>query len=172
MASESMMIMSSTTLTLLLLLSCSHLLSVASFQFEVGDNQGWVVPPANDSKIYNDWASENRFQIGDTVHFKYKKDSVMEVSESEYKNCNSTHPTFFSNTGTTVYKLDRPGLFYFISGSAGHCRRGQRMIIKVLSHEDAQSGGSGGGSSSASTAVAVLSYGGLIAQFAFLSYIF
>ncbi|GLT33163.1 hypothetical protein SLA2020_077740 [Shorea laevis] len=123
-------------LFLFLTLSCSVHLLVSSFEFQVGGSNGWVVPPANDTRIYNDWASENRFQIDDTVRFKYRKDSVMEVSEQDYKNCNSTHPNFFSNTGNTVFRFSRPGAFYFISGVSGHCQKGQRMIVKVMmSHE-------------------------------------
>ncbi|XP_022133440.1 mavicyanin [Momordica charantia] len=121
---------------LLLVISFS---AVASFEFQVGGARGWVVPPANDSKIYNDWASENRFRGGDTVRFRYKKDSVMEVTEEEYKRCNSTQPSFFSNTGNTVFNLGRSGTFYFISGANGHCQRGQRMIVKVLTEDDSSS---------------------------------
>ncbi|KAM2955922.1 hypothetical protein FF2_023108 [Malus domestica] len=117
--------------------------SASAFEFQVGGNKDWVVPSANDTKIYNDWASENRFQVGDTIRFHYKKDSVMEVMEAEYKKCNSTRPNFFSNTGNTVYTLDHSGSFYFISGAAGHCERGQRMIVKVMAaeEEDFPSGG-------------------------------
>lgn len=119
-----------------LTLSCSVFLpTVSSFEFQVGGNDGWIVPPANDSKIYNDWASENRFQVGDSIFFKYRKDSIMEVSEQDYKKCNSTHPQFFSNTGSTVFRLDHPGAFYFISGVSGHCQKGQRMIVKVMELE-------------------------------------
>lgn len=60
----------------------------------------------------------------------------MEVSEAGYKECNSTLPSFFSNNGNTALKLDRPGFFYFISGANGHCEKGQKMIIRVMSHED------------------------------------
>ena len=69
--------------------------------------------------------------------FKYKKDSVLVVTAEEYDKCHSAHPVFFSNNGATVFKLDKPGLFYFISGVAGHCERGQKMIIKVLEPETA-----------------------------------
>ncbi|XAR58244.1 hypothetical protein NMG60_11026659 [Bertholletia excelsa] len=126
---------------LLLLLALSSSSPAAAFEFQVGDAKGWAVPPANDSKFYNDWASENRFRVDDTVLFRYRKDSVMEVAEEEYKRCNSTHPTFFSNTGNTVFTLNRPGLFYFISGATGHCPKGQRMIIKVLTEDDSNSSG-------------------------------
>ncbi|PQQ21252.1 early nodulin-like protein 1 [Prunus yedoensis var. nudiflora] len=56
----------------------------------------------------------------------------MVVTKDEYKKCHSAHPIFFSNNGVTVFTLDRPGLFYFISGVSGHCERGQKIIIKVL----------------------------------------
>uniref|UniRef100_A0A0E0KWP2 Phytocyanin domain-containing protein n=1 Tax=Oryza punctata TaxID=4537 RepID=A0A0E0KWP2_ORYPU len=103
--------------------------------FEVGGEHGWAVPPANDAGVYNDWASKNRFLVGDSVHFKYAKDSVMVVTEDDYNKCKSSHPIFFSNNGDTEVGLDRQGLFYFISGVAGHCERGQRMVIKVIGHD-------------------------------------
>ncbi|BAT75005.1 hypothetical protein VIGAN_01279700 [Vigna angularis var. angularis] len=59
----------------------------------------------------------------------------MEVTEEEYEKCVSPHPLFFSNNGDIVFKFDRAGLFYFISGVRGHCDRGQKMIIKVLDIE-------------------------------------
>lgn len=72
----------------------------------------------------------------------------MEVSVEDYKKCNSSHPNFFSNTGNTVYHLNHSGYFYFMSGVSGHCERGQRMIIKVISSD--QETNSGGEKSSAS----------------------
>ncbi|KAF8769241.1 hypothetical protein HU200_006748 [Digitaria exilis] len=102
--------------------------------FEVGGDDGWVVPPASDGARFNHWASKNRFLVGDTVHFKYEnqEDSVMVVTEDDYNSCRAAHPIFFSNNGDTEVELDRPGLFYFISGVEGHCERGQRMAVKVI----------------------------------------
>ncbi|XP_010262498.1 PREDICTED: mavicyanin-like [Nelumbo nucifera] len=120
-------------LLFLVLFPCSDLfLSVNSIEFEVGDDKGWEVPPSKNQQMYNEWASQNRFQVDDTVRFKYKKDSVMVVSESDYDKCHSTQPMFFSNNGDTTFTLNRSGLFYFISGVVGHCEKGQKMIIKVL----------------------------------------
>ncbi|KAJ4830396.1 hypothetical protein Tsubulata_033985 [Turnera subulata] len=119
-----------------------------STEFLVGGEDGWGVPK-KDEQTYNEWASRNRFKVNDTVQFVYKKDSVLVVTEEEYKKCRSSHPFFFSNNGDTEFTLDRPGLFYFISGVSGHCERGEKMIIKVLEPEliDHQSGnGTGGGS--------------------------
>lgn len=60
----------------------------------------------------------------------------MEVTEAEYEKCRSSHPIFYSNNGEdTRFRLDRSGLFYFISGVSGHCERGVKMIIKVLEPE-------------------------------------
>lgn len=88
--------------------------------------------------------------------FKYNKDSVMEVTEEDYKKCNSTHPVFFSNTGNTVFRFDHSGLFYFISGVSGHCDKGQRMIIKVMASEESSShGGKSSGSPAAALSIGV-----------------
>ncbi|KAI4387723.1 hypothetical protein MLD38_000133 [Melastoma candidum] len=124
---------------------------VVCYEYQVGGSRGWAVPPANDSKIYNDWASENRFRPNDVLWFKYTKDSVMAVTEAEYKGCNSSRPAFFSNNGNSLYSLNHSGAFYFISGVSGHCFKGQRMVVKVLSSDESQTGG-GGGSSRSSAA--------------------
>ncbi|KAH0656817.1 hypothetical protein KY290_032482 [Solanum tuberosum] len=105
---------------------------VSAMEFQVGDTTGWTVPPQNDTIFYNNWASAMRFKIGDTIRFKYKKDSVMEVTDKDYKKCNSTQPHFFSNSGNTMFMLEHSGYYYFISGAAGHCERGQRMILRVM----------------------------------------
>ncbi|KAJ1392326.1 Phytocyanin domain [Sesbania bispinosa] len=124
---------------LCLILFCgSQVLLINCTEFEVGGKDGWVVPKSKDnSDMYNQWASQNRFKVNDTVRFKYEKDSVLVVTEEEYGKCKSSRPLFFSNNGDTIYKFDRPGMFYFISGVSGHCDRGQKMIIKVLNVEPA-----------------------------------
>ncbi|CAG7889868.1 unnamed protein product [Brassica rapa] len=122
-----------TILVSFFLFSCG----VSSTELEVGGEDGWVVPNSNKTHgyMFNQWASHNRFKVGDTIRFKYKKDSVLVVSEDEYKECKATKPQLYSNNQDTVFKLDRPGLFYFISGVSGHCEKGQKMIIKVMETE-------------------------------------
>ncbi|XP_068307281.1 early nodulin-like protein 6 [Pyrus communis] len=115
------------------LLSTSQVLFVSCTKFEVGGKSGWEIPKSkNGQQMYNEWASKNRFKVDDALSFNYTKDSVMVVTKDEYEKCHSAHPIFFSNNGATTFTLDRPGLFYFVSGVAGHCQRGQKMIIKVL----------------------------------------
>ncbi|CAN4088891.1 unnamed protein product [Withania somnifera] len=123
---------SSRTFLYLVFFFSLHFLSVFSTEFIVGGNKGWIIPQVKDDQLYNKWAAKNRFKVNDTLTFEYKKDSVLAVTQEEYEKCKSVHPIFFSNNGKSIFKLDRPGLFYFISGVSGHCERGLKMIIKVL----------------------------------------
>ncbi|CAN6847754.1 unnamed protein product [Brassica oleracea var. botrytis] len=104
--------------------------SVSSLEYKLH----WEVPPANASTSFNDWASSKRFQVGDIIRFKYKKDSVMQVTKECYKQCNSSHPRFYSNTGKTRF-IDDSVPYYFISGTSGHCEKGQKMIVEVISND-------------------------------------
>ncbi|KMZ57335.1 hypothetical protein ZOSMA_87G00810 [Zostera marina] len=106
---------------------------VSAFQYTVNDENGWVVPNVGDVLVYNHWASRNRFQIGDSIRFIYDRDSVLEVSEEEYEECYSLKPFNFSNSGDSVFVLKRPGSYFFISGVSTHCKKGQKIIVKVLS---------------------------------------
>lgn len=50
------------------------------------------------------------------------KASILMVTNEEYDKCKSSHPMFISNNSdSTVFKIDKPGLFYFISEVAKHC---------------------------------------------------
>ncbi|KAG8366807.1 hypothetical protein BUALT_Bualt16G0006200 [Buddleja alternifolia] len=157
MASKTRFVLAMITLLCFLqLLEC-----VYCSEFEVGERGGWAVHPKNDTKWYNEWASHKRFKVGDTIRFKYKKDSVMEVDHKDYEECSSTRPNYFSNTGNTVYTLDRSGFFYFISGATGHCDKGQKMIVWVIGQEVS------GGASYASDNNPIFSFGLSLIIFAF-----
>ncbi|XP_059658402.1 early nodulin-like protein 6 [Cornus florida] len=131
-----------TSFKLIILLALSSPLHqpllVNSAEFEVNDEKGWIIPSSTSNQTYNKWASHHRFQVNDTIRFKYEKDSVLEVSDEEYSKCHSSRPIFFSNNGDTIFEFNRSGLFYFISGVSGHCERGQKMIIKVLETNSSQ----------------------------------
>lgn len=55
------------------------------------------------------------------------------MTENDYKNCNKSKPLRSFNDGKTKIELSRSGPFYFISGADGHCEKGQKVEIKVLS---------------------------------------
>ncbi|KAK6156618.1 hypothetical protein DH2020_010866 [Rehmannia glutinosa] len=114
------------------------LVSVFSFSeardFVVGGKKSsWQVPSSPDQ--YNKWAEKTRFQIGDSIVLKYdgKTDSVLEVTEENYKSCNKSNPIKLYSDGNTKITLDKSGPFFFISGAEGHCDKGQKVEIKVLS---------------------------------------
>ncbi|KAL0320888.1 UNVERIFIED_CONTAM: hypothetical protein Sradi_5350300 [Sesamum radiatum] len=126
---------------------------VSGFQFQVGEERGWTIPTGKEPETYNEWAAKNRFHIGDTLYFKYEKDSVLVVTSADYLNCSTSNPISKYEDGNTVFQLDRPGFFYFISGQPGHCKLGQRLIVRVMhpseveAPELAPSPGSDGGDS-------------------------
>lgn len=79
-------------------------------------------------------ASPPRVRVrGGVVHagFKYANDSVLLVSHDDYKQCSTDTPLSRFSSGDTKFKLDRYGPLYFVSGVAGHCEAGQRMIVRV-----------------------------------------
>ncbi|XP_018469308.2 early nodulin-like protein 3 [Raphanus sativus] len=102
------------------------------YKFYVGGRVGWVLTPSED---YSHWSYRNRFQVNDTLYFKYPKgkDSVLEVSEEEYKTCNTTHPITTLTDGDSLYVLSRSGPFFFVSGNSENCFKGQKLPVKVMS---------------------------------------
>ncbi|CAO2197779.1 unnamed protein product [Urochloa humidicola] len=98
--------------------------------FYVGDKAGWVGKPA---ESYNHWAARHHFKVADTLVFKYKKgaDSVLAVDKHHYETCDGKDPIDELRDGDSAYMLGRSGPFYFISGDAGRCKQGQKMVVAV-----------------------------------------
>ncbi|GMY31848.1 early nodulin-like protein 2 [Fagus crenata] len=111
--------------------SCS-LFSSQAFKFYVGGKDGWVLNP---SENYTHWTERNRFQVNDTLVFKYKKgsDSVLVVNKDDYYNCNTTNPIKKLEEGDSEYKVEKSGPFFFISGKKQNCEKGQKLLVVVLS---------------------------------------
>ncbi|GAU27137.1 hypothetical protein TSUD_104460 [Trifolium subterraneum] len=102
------------------------------YKFNVGGKDGWAVKP---SQWYGQWAEENRFQINDTLYFKYNKgsDSVLVVSKEDYYSCNIGNPIQKLDGGDSTFTFDKSGPFFFISGNVENCKKGQKLIVVVLS---------------------------------------
>ncbi|KAF8025827.1 hypothetical protein BT93_F2607, partial [Corymbia citriodora subsp. variegata] len=100
-------------------------------EFHVGGKDGWVVNPSED---YNHWAERNRFQVNDTISFRYKKgeDSVLLVIEDDYHKCNTKNPVYKWEDGDSEFRFYQSGPFFFISGKPGNCEKGQKLIVVVL----------------------------------------
>ncbi|KAL6999533.1 hypothetical protein U1Q18_000693 [Sarracenia purpurea var. burkii] len=108
------------------LIGCLH-----ANQFNVGGNEGWASNPSPD---YNHWAAIRRFQVNDTLLFKYKKgsDSVLVVTKEDYEKCETEKSIKKLEDGDSVFKFDRSGPFFFISGNKTNCEKGQKLTVVVL----------------------------------------
>ncbi|XP_061362886.1 early nodulin-like protein 3 [Gastrolobium bilobum] len=115
----------------MLLLSSSSSYQATANKFDVGGKDGWVVKPSED---YNHWAQRNRFQVNDTLNFKYKKgnDSVLVVKKEDYDLCNINNPMHKMDDGNSTFHLDKSGLFFFISGNSNNCKNGQKLVVLVM----------------------------------------
>ncbi|KAJ4890643.1 Early nodulin-like protein 1 [Raphanus sativus] len=107
----------------------------AANEVTVGGKSGeWKIPPSS-SNSFTEWAQKARFKAGDFIVFRYQagKDSVLQVTQEAYKSCSTTNPLANYTDGETKVKLDRSGPFYFISGVDGHCEKGQKVSLVVVS---------------------------------------
>ncbi|XP_009398652.2 early nodulin-like protein 14 [Musa acuminata AAA Group] len=103
--------------------------------FLVGGNvNAWRVPPTTTDSL-NQWAEKNRFQVGDSLVWRYDagKDSVLQVTREAYLSCKKTSPIAEHKNGATVVELHRSGAYYFISGAEGACEEGEKLIVVVMS---------------------------------------
>ncbi|PSR96370.1 Early nodulin-like protein [Actinidia chinensis var. chinensis] len=116
---------------LLLALFAGLMGSLKAYQFNVGGKDGWVQNP---SESYSNWSSRMRFQINDALFFKYMQgtDSVLVVSKEDYDTCNTQKPIMKLDGGDSVFKFDRSGPFFFISGNKSSCDKGQKLNTVVI----------------------------------------
>lgn len=124
--------MKSLCFSFIILASLATLFSVADARrFYVGGSRGWVMNPR---ESYNTWAERNRFQVNDTLYFKYAKgsDSVQQVMKADYDGCNIRNPLEKFDNGESEVTLNRSGPFFFISGNQDRCLKGQKLIVVVL----------------------------------------
>lgn len=65
-------------------------------------------------------------------NYNANEDSVLQVSEADYKNCNTASPIAKYSDGHTTIKLTQSGPHYFISGVVDHCKNHEKVVIIVL----------------------------------------
>ncbi|KAG7037323.1 Early nodulin-like protein 1, partial [Cucurbita argyrosperma subsp. argyrosperma] len=114
---------------------------VSSRHFHVGETRGWSSPngSGNHTESFSFWASQYRFHVGDTLYFMYRNDSVLVVNYTNYRDCIISDPVAKFDNGSgngTVFRLDRDGDFYFISGDREHCENGQKLAVRVMNDVD------------------------------------
>ncbi|KAL8264392.1 hypothetical protein R6Q59_022522 [Mikania micrantha] len=121
------------SIVLLMAFFITFISSSHAYTFQVGGKLGWTLHP---SEPYISWSSRLRFLINDTLHFKYDdgSDSVLVVDkQSEYDGCHANNPiTKVDGGGDSMFKFDRSGPFYFITGNKSNCDHGQKLMVVVL----------------------------------------
>ncbi|KAJ8492480.1 hypothetical protein OPV22_014201 [Ensete ventricosum] len=91
--------------------------SSGAYVFYVGGRDGWV---SNPSETYDSWAGRNRFQVNDTLVFRYSNgtDSVLVVTKQDYDGCNSVPPPSPSSSSIVSESRVTLGLIAMILGGA------------------------------------------------------
>ncbi|KAG2302833.1 hypothetical protein Bca52824_031484 [Brassica carinata] len=104
---------------------------VSSTQYKVGDLDSWGIPI--DAKVYSKWPKSHSFKIGDSLLFLYppSEDSMIQVTPSNFKSCNTKDPILYMNDGNSLFNLTQNGSFYFTSGHPGHCQKYQKLLVSV-----------------------------------------
>ncbi|CAD6229837.1 unnamed protein product [Miscanthus lutarioriparius] len=110
--------------------------SSEAYVFYAGGRDGWVLDP---TESYNHWAGRNRFQVNHTIVFTHEKgvDSVLQVTEQDFDTCNTRNPVrrlqaAVGSSGSSVFRLDQSGPFFFISSDEDRCQKGQKLYIIVM----------------------------------------
>uniref|UniRef100_A0A0D9YEX4 Phytocyanin domain-containing protein n=1 Tax=Oryza glumipatula TaxID=40148 RepID=A0A0D9YEX4_9ORYZ len=119
--------------------------SSEAYVFYAGGRDGWVVDPA---ESFNHWAERNRFQENDTIvyvrrvswlavflHDDEVAGSVLQVTEGDFDTCSTGNPVQRLEdvaAGRSVFRFDRSGPFFFISGDEDRCQKGQKLYIIVM----------------------------------------
>ncbi|KAL7159534.1 hypothetical protein ABFS83_01G034000 [Erythranthe nasuta] len=100
-----------------------------------GKADAWKIPTSDNADSLNHWAQNSRFLIGDSLVWQYDAatDSVLQVTKRDYVTCNTSSPIETYTGGQTKVKLEQYGPHYFISGAQGHCDKGQKLIVVVIS---------------------------------------
>ncbi|XP_013609281.1 PREDICTED: early nodulin-like protein 1 [Brassica oleracea var. oleracea] len=119
------------SLSSVMVLSMILLVQVSSTQYKVGNLDSWGIP--TDAKVYSKWPKSHSFKIGDSLLFLYppSEDSMIQVTASNFKSCNTKDPILYMNDGNSLFNLTQNGTFYFTSGHPGHCQKYQKLIVSV-----------------------------------------
>ncbi|PON99383.1 Phytocyanin domain containing protein [Trema orientale] len=99
-----------------------------------GKENSWTISSSS-SETLNKWPQKTRLKVGDVPvwHYKPGNDKVLEVTNEEYKTCISMDPIQEYHDGSTKIKLERSGVYYFITGAYDHCQKGLKLNVVVMS---------------------------------------
>lgn len=116
-------------------LAATLLQSTFAANYTVGDSAGWGLPPTNNDDLYDNWADNKRFAVGDTLVFNFATGAhdVAEVTKANYEGCVTTNPLVNWTNGPASVTLNRTGEHYYICTFPRHCSLGQKLEVEVES---------------------------------------
>ncbi|KAI4380517.1 hypothetical protein MLD38_006696 [Melastoma candidum] len=120
----------------------SWVLPLQGWEFEVGgEDASWKLPLCLQCTANGLTANNSSSEMSYLV-WKYnrKSDSVLEVTKQDYDECNTRRPIATYKGGNTKMTLEHSGAFYFVSGAEGHCQKGQKVKVIVLSQHHRSKG--------------------------------
>ncbi|KAG7587631.1 Phytocyanin domain [Arabidopsis suecica] len=126
-----MSLSSTMVLLLVMILLGQEIGKVSSTLYKVGDLDAWGIPI--DAKVYTKWPKSHSFKIGDSLLFLYppSEDSLIQVTPSNFKSCNTKDPILYMNDGNSLFNLTQNGTLYFTSANPGHCTKYQKLLVSV-----------------------------------------
>ncbi|MED6183540.1 hypothetical protein PIB30_038766 [Stylosanthes scabra] len=97
----------------------------------VGDSLGWIAPKY--TGFYHDWVKNRKFSVGDQLLFNYIPglNTVVQVEKEDYDHCSMKNTLAEYFMGNTIFTLNKPGEYYFISSVGRHCEANQKLKITV-----------------------------------------
>jgi len=106
----------------------------SAYEFKVGGLDAWALPTGGRTDLYQKWATNNTFKVGDSLLFLYppSEDSVIQVTKAAYIRCDVSNPIAKFQDGNTVFKFQQWGSYYFTSGVPGHCEKSEKLAVLVL----------------------------------------
>ncbi|KAE9601805.1 hypothetical protein Lal_00040819 [Lupinus albus] len=110
--------------------------SIEAAEYTVGGDIGWTSFPPGGASFYSNWAANFTFKVNDILVFNFEsgRHSVAIITKGKYNKCDMSENTPSLATGPARVTLDHKGKFYFACPFTSHCKSGQKLKVKVVTH--------------------------------------
>ncbi|KAH9561695.1 hypothetical protein CY35_05G036800 [Sphagnum magellanicum] len=90
----------------------------------------WSYP--NYENYFSNWNKGSTYVVGDSIEFLYNAEAhnVVRVNNQQYDDC-STNAQPVAD-GATVFRLNEPGMYFFMCTVPGHCEAGMKLQLRVI----------------------------------------
>uniref|UniRef100_A0A0A0LTT8 Phytocyanin domain-containing protein n=2 Tax=Cucumis sativus TaxID=3659 RepID=A0A0A0LTT8_CUCSA len=107
---------------------------VYGFDYDVGGDFGWNVPPI--PTFFSDWTHNKTFFVGDKLVFQSNSSEFHDVAEPEsqtdFDGCVKPGISLSTSSAMLSVLLDSPRRRYFICTIGNHCNAGMKFTVDVF----------------------------------------